>query len=92
VVISRFLDPLGVIAATWNWTSTHGGGGLAALVLTAVVLLLHLVVLGVVFALVFNTRASIETIRGFRQGASSSIPGQRSTGAEAGSHEWWSEL
>jgi hypothetical protein len=91
-VISKFLDPLGVIAGTWNWTSGHGGGGLAALVLTAVVLLLHLLVLGVVFALVFNTRASIETIRGFRQGAQSSIPGQRSTTAEAGSHEWWTEL
>jgi len=90
-VISKFLDPLGAIAGTWNWTSAHGGGGIAALALTTVVLLVHLVVLGVVLALVFNTRASIETIRGFRQGARSKIPGQRSH-AEAGSHEWWTEL
>jgi hypothetical protein len=91
-VISKVLDPLGAIAGTWNWTSNHGGGGIAALVLTTVVLLVHLVVLGFVGALLFNTRASIETIRGFRQGAQSTIPGQRTTKAEVGSHEWWTEL
>jgi hypothetical protein len=91
-VISTFLDPLGAIAGTWNWTSNHGGGGIAALVLTTVVLLAHLMVFGVVCALLFNTRRSVETIRGFRQGAQSGIPGPRNRKADVGSHEWWTEL
>jgi hypothetical protein len=91
-VISKVLDPLGVIAGTWNWTSDHGGGGIAALVLTVLVLLVHLVVYAAVLALVFHTRASVETIRGFRQGAQSTLPQQRASKAEVGSHEWWTEL
>jgi hypothetical protein len=91
-VISKVLDPLGAIAGTWNWTSDHGGGGVAALVLTAIVLLVHLAVYGTVLALLFNTRASVETIRGFRQGAQGTVPAQRTNRAEVGSHEWWTEL
>jgi len=91
-VISKVLDPLGAIAGTWNWTSNHGGGGIAALVLTTVVLLVHLVIYGAVLALLFNTRASVETIRGFRQGAQGNVPAQRASKAEVGSHEWWTEL
>ena len=91
-MISKVLDPLGAIAGTWNWTSNHGGGGIAALALTTVVLLVHLAVYGAVLALRFNTRRSVETIRGFRQGARSGIPGQRTQKAEVGSHEWWTEL
>lgn len=66
--MARFVDPLGLIAGTWNWMSVHGGGGFAAFVAVIVVLVLHLVVLAGIACLVVNPGRIIDAVRGFVQG------------------------
>jgi hypothetical protein len=66
--MTRFLDPFGLLAGTWNWMCDHGGGGFAALLAVAVMVAAHLVVLAFVVAVVINPGRLIEAARGFAAG------------------------
>lgn len=72
--MDRFLDPMGLIAGTWHWTSTHGGAGVAAFLAAGVVTLLHVVMAAVFVATIVNARGVGETVRGFRQGVNEPAP------------------
>ncbi|MGQ0463873.1 MAG: hypothetical protein ACT4QG_01000 [Sporichthyaceae bacterium] len=72
--MNRFFDPMGLIAGTWNWTSDHGGAGMAAFVAAGIVTLAHLAVAFVFVAMLVNARGVGETVRGFRQGVNEPAP------------------
>jgi hypothetical protein len=72
--MSKFLDPLGLIAGTWNWMGEHGGGGFAALVAAVLMLILHLIVVAGVICLVINPGRILEAGRGFAQGMHDDSP------------------
>lgn len=72
--MDRFLDPMGLIAGTWDWTSTHGGAGVAAFFAAGLVTALHVAVAVVFVAMIVNARGVGETVRGFRQGVNEPAP------------------
>lgn len=72
--MDRYLDPMGLIAGTWDWTSTHGGAGVAAFVAAGMVTLLHVAVAAFFLAMIVNARGVGETVRGFRQGVNEPAP------------------
>lgn len=66
--MERLLDPMGLIAVTWDWTSAHGGAGVGAMLAAGIVALLHLAIAAAVLAVVVNGRGVAEVARGFAQG------------------------
>ncbi|MGQ0842526.1 MAG: hypothetical protein ACT4QF_00185 [Sporichthyaceae bacterium] len=75
--MNRFLDPLGLIDGTWDWTSDHGGAGIAAFFAAGLVALVHLAVLATLVALLVNARGVAEAARGFAQGVNEPAPAER---------------
>ena len=66
--MDRFVDPLGLIGATWDWTASHGGAGIAAFFAAGVVALVHLAVAAVLLGMIVNMRGVVDAVRGFVQG------------------------
>jgi hypothetical protein len=75
--MDRFFDPMGLIVGTWDWTSAHGGAGVAALFAAGIVALLHLAVGATLVAMLVNARGVAEAVRGFRQGVNEPVPALR---------------
>lgn len=66
--MDRFLDPLGLIDGTWDWTASHGGAGIAAFVAAGIVTLVHIAVAAMVLGMLVNMRGVVDAVRGFAQG------------------------
>ncbi len=71
--MDRFVDPLGFIAATWDFMSAHGGGGIAAFVAAGIVTLVHIAIASLLLALFVNVRGVVEAVRGFVQGVNEPV-------------------
>ena len=74
----RFLDPLGFIVGTWDWMSSHGGAGFAAVVAVLVVVLVHLMLLAAILIVLSNPKRSLEALRGFLAGVQDEEPSDSS--------------